>query len=135
MNHSGMNTLAAVASPCAGVGAPSQPPMSRHKTSKPKPAPITLIECAMGWFGVPLIYARVYLRAVSASRRDPPRSRLLHQRLAVPRTQHGRIARHLTHEPRMREQNHERRVRHEPLETRQRSGTRSARPFQDRGSA
>src|SRR5712692_9055541 len=51
MNHSGMNTLAAVATPCAGVGAPSQPPMSRHNASRPKPAPITLIECAMEWVG------------------------------------------------------------------------------------
>src|SRR5260370_8136251 len=64
-----------------------------------------------------------------AARHDPPRRRPLHQRLTVPRTQHGPIARDLTHEPRMREENDERRVRHEPLEPRQRCGTQTGAPF------
>src|SRR2546422_11167056 len=50
------------------------------------------------------------LRETLTGSTNPPRRGPLHQRLPMPATHHRHIARHLSHESRMREENHERRA-------------------------
>ncbi len=63
MSHNGTNTFAAVASPRAGVGEPSQAPMRRHNPRTPKPAAITLIVCATVVSALSEFRSRLTIRA------------------------------------------------------------------------